>query len=103
VFADGFEKWTGEGETGAAALEGEVDVYVLKTPLVGLEALGSVLGSLYPKDLEHDAVLLAVQDRANPLVRPGEVSRLSCTLHLFRKVLQPKRRSLDAPHCWPQP
>ena len=41
--------------------EEDVGVHILKTPMVGLEGVGAMLGSLYPKSLEHHAVLLTVK------------------------------------------
>mmetsp|Transcript_18867 Transcript_18867/g.41331 ORF Transcript_18867/g.41331 Transcript_18867/m.41331 type:complete len:230 (+) Transcript_18867:95-784(+) len=42
---------------------GGVTVYVVKTPLVGLEGIGKVLGNLYPRTLEHSVVVLHCEER----------------------------------------
>lgn len=42
----------------ASASGGATEVFVARTPLVGLEAIGDVLGDLYPGPLEHSVVIL---------------------------------------------
>ena len=37
-------------------------VYVLKTPLIGLEAAGTLLGGAYPAALEHAVALIVAPD-----------------------------------------
>ena len=37
-------------------------VYVLKTPLIGLEAAGALLGGAYPAALEHAVALVVAPD-----------------------------------------
>mmetsp|Transcript_42272 Transcript_42272/g.70559 ORF Transcript_42272/g.70559 Transcript_42272/m.70559 type:complete len:235 (-) Transcript_42272:340-1044(-) len=43
--------------------KGRVMVYVVKTPLEGLEGVGKLLGGLYPRPLEHAVVVLHCQER----------------------------------------
>ena len=50
-------------------------MYVLKTPLIGLEAAGALLGRAYPAALEHAVALVVAPDGS---VRHASHLRLRC-------------------------
>ena len=46
-----------------APSNGRVIVYVVKTPLVGLEGVGRLLGNLYPRQIEHITIVLHCEEQ----------------------------------------